>query len=371
MRARALLTVLFFSTAAAALAAEGGEDNEQEMVKRGDYQAAVVAYGEAARHTSNAALVAEYAYALALAGFADPALAQMDRAFILDADDREVLFYGSAVLGAMGLTEAARELARPAPSWLGSPPRIRPLSPARRSGEAATELATADYLMSQKRYVSAAVRFELLTRQYPEESLAWSGSAIALEKLGAYQAAARAVEKDLELNASDEESVRIGRAYLADLKSRPGLEEQRRAGSGLKGRYLIYMGGSYSSSEAVTLVNFNSRIGKFLTDRFDVALNLGYVSGYEQDDFNGLSAGLSGRLNGPLPGAPLHVTAGAKLAYDPGPEDNVSFILSPGLSWFVPGGSIDLYHDIAIQGPSEGTRTWSLGYTAYFGGATR
>lgn len=363
------LAVLLLLAAAPAFAGDRGEKDERALLNARNYSAALANYSIAAENSPHAAVVAEYAYVLAMSGYAEPAVVQADRALIMDADDDEVLYFTAQVLAAAGLSDAAAELARPAPSWLVDPAPVPRLQLERRPGDFRSELDATDALMAQKRYVGAAARFHALTLRFPKEPLAWSGYAICLEKLGAYRAAARAAEKDMALNAQDEEAQQTAAAYIKDLLARPDLEAQKQARQGLKGRYLAFLGANYSkAANTDAVVNVNGRIGKFLTNRFDAALNFGYVSGYSNNDFNGANAGISGRYNTPLPGAPLNGTFGARLAYDPGPSDNVSFILSPGVSWFLPSGSFDLFVDFAVSGPNKGSRTWSFGYTAYFGG---
>ena len=108
-------------------------------------------------------------------------------------------------------------------------------------------------------------------------------------------------------------------------------------------------------------------MGKFLTNRIDAGASAGFTSG---SDYSGLSFGVSGRYNKPLQVAmPLNFTAGARLKYQPGPENNFAMVLSPGLSYVLANGALDLYLDFALTGPSKGTQTLSLGYTIYFGGS--
>jgi hypothetical protein len=54
--------------------------------------------------------------------------------------------------------------------------------------------------------------------------------------------------------------------------------------------------------------------------------------------------------------------------YNPRPSNKMSVVISPGLSWVVENGSLDLYVDRGLSGPLKKTNTLSLGYTTYFGG---
>lgn len=341
----------------------------RELLKKQDFSGAVAAYKAIPKGSSDAGLVAEYAYSLALLGFTDLALTQLDRAFIEDAASAEVLYFGSSVLLAMGLEEAAQEISRPAPVWMAnSRTALENLEPERELGDFEGELASANLLMTQMRYVSASVRFKRITEKYPDEGIAWAGYAIALEKMGAYRAAARAVEKDIELSEPEEQSMKVKTAYKSELESQPPLKSLR-ANRALQGRYLAFMGGSLNRTSGNTVSNLNVRMGKFFTNRFDAALNAGVVSGNISSSQDGVNAGASARYHQPLPLAlPLNGTIGLRLSYDPAPSDNFSIYFSPGLSYFLSDSSIDLFLDIALSGPLKNSQTLSLGYSVYFGG---
>jgi len=348
-------------------------DKARVLVLDGAYADAIAAYNPLARASRDASLAAEYAYALALAGNTELALAHLDRAFLTDANNPEVLFFASKIFDALGVTDAAAELARSAPDWLdggGAKPAIK-LKPAKDLGES---LSAANSLIGQRRFASAAERFAGIVRKYPDEQMSWAGYAIALEKLGAFKTAAKAVAKDLELGKKeDEETRKLLAAHKAELAARGPVEpEPVKLNKMLKGRYLAFFGLNYTHTGEVSILNLNTRVGKFLTNRIDVGASAGYTSGYDNSDYNGLSLGLSGRYSQPLPlSMPLNATAGARLQYQPGPEDNFATVLSPGLSYVLANGSLDLFLDFALSGPQKGTQTLSLGYTIYFGGARK
>ena len=373
-----LITALLAAHPTLLFAADTGQstlkprDKARTMVLSGDYPGAVAAYNPLARGSQDAAQAAEYAYALALAGQGELALAHLDRAFLADAANPEVMFYASAVYKAFGMQVVAKELYRAPPAWLaGGAPEIAVLE--RPAGEYQNLLDGANRLISQRRFASAAVHFAAIVRAYPEEQRPWAGYAIVLEKLGAFKAAAKAVEKDLKLGKQeDPETVKLLTEHKAELEARspvtytpaPKLNEM------LKGRYLSFFGLSYNHSEATSIFNLNTRMGKFLTNRFDVGATAGLTSGYDDKDYNGLSFGVSGRYNKPLPvSMPLNLTAGARFEYQPGPNDNFAMVLTPGLSYVLANGALDLYLDFSLTGPNKGSQTLSLGYSVYFGGA--
>lgn len=368
LTAAALLTSLLAAGAFAAPA----RDNARDLLKKGDFAGAAVKYSSLAKGSQDAALVAEYGYALALAGFADFSLAQVDRALQLDATNDEVLFHASKVLAAAGLADAAQEISRPAPGWLGGPgPEIAKLDRPE-TGAFKEELRSAANLMGQRRFASAVERFSRITRKHPGERLGWSGYAIVLEKIGAYQAAGRAVGRDIELSKqAEEETQALMAEHKQELESRPKLVRvpPQKANDYLKGRYLSFFGGNLVRTPDETVINLNGRVGKFLTNRVDAGVSAGLVTGHDDSDYNGLSLGVFGRYHKPLPVSfPLNATAGARLEYVPAPSDNSSLTLSPGLSYFLKGGSVDLILDFAVSGPFKGTKTLSVGYSVYFGG---
>ncbi|MBI4351183.1 MAG: hypothetical protein HY550_07070 [Elusimicrobia bacterium] len=369
-----LLLIALLAALPGALSAGSPREKARESALDGAYADAVAAYNPLARGSRDAVLAAEYAYALALAGNGELALAHLDRAFLADAANPEVMFFGSAVFQALGMKLVANELHRPPPAWLaGGAPEIAALKlPA---GEYPDLIAAANLFVYQRRYASAAAHFAALVRAYPDEQLPWAGYAIVLEKLGVFKAAAKAVEKDIKLaGEEDRETMNLRAAHKKELEARPPVayNPAPKVNEMLKGRYLVFLGLNYTHTEAASVINLNTRLGKFLTNRIDAGASAGFTSGYDDSDYNGLSFGVSGRYNKPLPvSMPLNFTAGARFEYQPGPENNFAIVLSPGLSYVLANGALDLYLDFALTGPSKGTQTISLGYTIYFGGARK
>lgn len=347
-------------------------DKARAFILSGHYPDAVAAYNPLARASQNAVLTAEYAYALALAGHGDLALSHLDRAFLTDAANAEVMFFGSVVFEALGMRGVSKELHRPPPAWLtGGVPKAASLK--RATGKYPELLASANRFIFQRRFVSAAARFDAIVRAYRSAQLPWAGYAIALEKLGAFKAAAKAVAKDIELGERESQETRTLLAeHKTELEARPPVTPAptKKLNKMLKGRYLAFFGLSYIHTETDSIFNTQTRLGKFLTNRFDVSAGVGFTTGYDISDFNGLNFGIAGRYSKPLPTAmPLNLTASTRLEYQPGPEDNFAIVISPGLSYVLTSGAIDLYVDFSLTGPNKGTQTISMGYTVYFGGA--
>lgn len=368
------LSVLFAAPAFAA----SKREQARALIAKKDYAPALQIYNSIAPTASDAGLLAEYAYALALMGFADPALAQLDHAFILDARNQDVLFFGSAILAALGQADAARELERPEPDWLpDSGLALGALSPARTPGDLRGEFAAVNLLMLQKRYVTASDRFARLTREHPNLPLAWAGYAIALEKIGAYHAAAAAVAKDRELSTQDNADARKLKAeHQAELEARPPLKshtakDSRRGNQDLKDRMYFYLGAGLNHSSGMTLDTISARAGRYLSDHLDASADASTVKGFTAGSnagYNGSSFGASLRYSVPWGSSPVNITIASRLSYTPGPGDNFSALISPGISLFIGPGSIDVSYDIGLEGALKDTQTLSAGYTAYFGG---
>lgn len=349
-------------------------------VLSGDLSLAVQDYSDNVQGSQDAVLKAEYGWVLVKAGYVDLGLAQLDRALQLDPTNTDVLYYTSAVLKQLGQSEAAAEISRPEPQWLEHSSIENKTIVEERAQSDLGESYKSDInvgtgLLMQRRYASAVERYHLLTKAYPNEKYVWAGYAIALESIGAYKASAQAVEKDIKLSGKSDEKIReMMISHKKELEARAPLEtpnEKKKANSYLKGRYLIFFGGSVNRTTSDTYVNINGRAGKFLTDHVDVGINAGFITGYSNSDYNGLSFGISGRYLTPLPvSAPLSFAIGTRLQYAPSPSsDKTSIYLSPGLSYFLQNGSIDLTVDLGLAGPLKDTKTISVGYTMYIGGA--
>ncbi|MEK6628673.1 MAG: tetratricopeptide repeat protein [Bdellovibrionota bacterium] len=342
-------------------------------VASGDLSAAIVTYA-AVTSSQKAAPLAEYGWVLKKAGYNELALAQIDRALQIDKTDAEVLYYTSSVLASLGLPEAASEISRPAPDWIAKNEKLPSELTRRNLAKTFREdINIGTGFLMQRRYASAVDHYHQMTKKYPREHHAWAGYAISLESIGAYKAAARAVAKDIELSKNTDEKTRALQAsYKQELEVRPAVEtpQKTKANEMLKGRYLVFFGGSVNNTSTNTIINLNGRAGKFLTNQIDAAINAGLISGYSASDYNGVTLGVSARYLTPLPvEAPLSFAGGARVQYTPGPSDQTTIYISPGLSYFLPNGSLDLTLDFGLAGPLKDTKTISVGYTMYLGGA--
>ncbi|OGR66560.1 MAG: hypothetical protein A2X31_04365 [Elusimicrobia bacterium GWB2_63_22] len=331
-------------------------------------QDALLKYTAAVKKTNAAPVLGEYSYALAYAGLGEAALASVDRALIAEPLQPEIRFYLSEIFNAAGLEDASTELSAPVPAWLkGKSLKLPELDVPAPPDDFETAAASLNMLTAQKRYAQAAVQYDRLCKTHPAEPRCHVGYALALERLGAYKAAAAEAAKNLSLY-KDLEPQAITKAFIDDLNKRPPLKLSSADKPTLKGRYLLFTGGSLNRADERTLYAFSTRVGKFLSERIDVSANAAINGGNALSDYNGLTLGAVGRYNTPLSLAPLNLTLAAKGERVPAPDKNFTFLLSPGLSYFLRDSSIDMFFDVAMTGPYSGSVTLSLGYTIYFGG---
>lgn len=377
MRRYALWALLLL---AATPARAGRTAAAREQVVKGDFTRATVLYSRE-RLTRKPERAAEYAYALAAAGYGDLALGHLDHALALQeknpSKSAEVNYLASEVFRIGGQSDIAAELALEGsrPAWLPdgfSPPAAA--KEVRGLPGFDEETAIANSLLLQNRYYTAAARYQRIVEVYPNEPLGYAGFAVALEKIGAYRKAARAVARSLELqkgklSPEEEQIYELHRQELEQRTQEPPPVERwpRRANLALKGRYLAFVGGNLHRSSQNTVSSLDARLGKFFTNRVEGSVTAGYTGGNIPKDYRGASFGLAGRYHQPLPvPAPVNATLGTRLEYLPRPSAKTSVVLSPGLSWVRESGSFDIFYEYGVSGPLKKTKTVSVGYTVYF-----
>lgn len=331
-------------------------------------QDALLKYSDAVKKTNAAPVLAEYAYAYAYAGVPEAALYSIDRALVSEPLNPEVRFYLSEILNAFGLVDASAEFSVPVPAWLKTHLKIAPLDIAAPSGDFEKIVLDMEQLMAQGRYAQSAVLLDRLCKKEPDNARCYAGYALALEKLGAYKSAAAQARKNLELSQAQERKS-VAEAYIRNLEKRQPLKYSTSPEQPLKGRYLAFFGGALNRASGETTFSFSSRVGKFVSDRVDISANMAINGGNPVSDYNGLTLGVGGRYNEPLGFAPVNGTLAVKLERVPAPDKNLTFLISPGLSYFLRDSSVDLFWDLALSGTYSGSVTMSLGYTVYFGGA--
>jgi tetratricopeptide (TPR) repeat protein len=191
-------------------------DKARNQLLSQDISGAIISYSGAARNSSNAAILSEYAYALALGGYYDAALIQLDKAKKSDAKSWEVNFYASQVYGLMGYEDLSKEFWSPfwtkrAPSWISAKAGELKEKYKRKSGQAEkmdrAEMVSffkeANELASRGEYFRSIGLFRRIIASYPKESLPYVGYSIALEKMGAFESSSQNISKAMSLLGSD------------------------------------------------------------------------------------------------------------------------------------------------------------------------
>lgn len=324
-------------------------------------------YNEAAKKSAAAPGMGEYAYALANAGLGGTALYQLDRALAAEPLNSDVRFYLSEVFNAFGMRDASSELGAPPPAWLKAPLKLPDLEIQAPQGDEASAVTAVNLLLAQNRLAQAAVLLDKLCRTYPANARYRVGYTMALDKLGAYKAAAAQARVNAALSVTPERKA-AAEVFAAELEHRPPLKYHSTPENTLKGRYLAYLGGSLNRAEGRSTYAVNGRLGKFVSERLDISASAGVNNSNSDSDYNGLSFGVSARYNTPLPAMPVSGTLAAKMERNPAPQKTFAMLLSPGITYFTGNGSLDWFLDIALSGTYSGSVTMSMGYTIYFGG---
>ncbi|MRR23058.1 tetratricopeptide repeat protein [bacterium] len=271
-------------------------DAARALVIAEDFGRAVSAYAVLVRKdSSNVLLNAEYAYALALNGIYDGALARLDRIWRPGANTAVVDFFTSQVFALMGYETLAVEVGKKieagsVPDWIASDASDLLLKYSDRNpsdnmtegGDVVTDFRRANRLAAQNYNLMAVAMFEGIITAYPGEYLPYVGSSIALEKAGLDEQAVAAVEKALAIlgdGPENQETRQVLQNRLTEMKMRTvsGGRNAVAAAAAKKGsetsgrRMLAYAGGMISPS----YLSLNGRFGTFISGSGSLSADLG------------------------------------------------------------------------------------------------
>ena len=264
-----------------------------------DFSKAVSTYAVLLQKDSaSVSLNAEYAYALALNGIYDAALARLDRVWTPDAGSMDVNFFTSQVFALMGYDMLAIEFGRKiaagsTPAWISSaaPGFLKDYSDRMpgdnmsEDGDVVTEFRRANRLAAQNYNLMSIAMFEGIITGYPGEYLPYVGSSIALEKAGMYEKSAQAMEQAIAIigdNTEQQEVRQMLETRLADVKGKSATEGKNSSTTLLttakpnaKGRRMLaYAGGMFSPS----YLSVTGRIGTFISGAGSLSADLGVSS---------------------------------------------------------------------------------------------
>jgi tetratricopeptide (TPR) repeat protein len=271
-------------------------DAARALVIARDFGRAVSAYAVLVRKdSSNVLLNAEYAYALALNGIYDGAMARLDRIWRPGANTPVVDFFTSQVFALMGYETLAVEVGKKieagsVPDWIASDASDllmkysdrNPSDNMTEGGDVVTDFRRANRLAAQNYNLMAVAMFEGIITAYPGEYLPYVGSSIALEKAGLDEQAVAAVEKALAIlgdGPENQETRQVLQNRLTEMKMRTvsGGRNAVPAAAAKKGsetsgrRMLAYAGGMISPS----YLSLNGRFGTFISGSGSLSADLG------------------------------------------------------------------------------------------------
>jgi len=264
-----------------------------------DFSKAVSTYAVLLQKDSaSASLNAEYAYALALNGIYDAALARLDRVWTPNSGSTDVNFFTSQVFALMGYDLLAVEFgnkiaAGSTPAWISSaaPGFLQsyadrmPGDNMSENGDVVADFKRANRLTAQNYNLMSIAMFEGIITGYPGEYLPYVGSSIALEKAGMYEKSAQAMEQALAVigdNPDQQETRQMLEARLTDIRGKSSTEGKNSstnltatAKPDAKGRRMLaYAGGMISPS----YLSLTGRYGTFISKAGSLSADIGVSS---------------------------------------------------------------------------------------------
>lgn len=273
-----------------------GLDAARAYIISEDFSNAVVAYGNLVQKDSaNVLLNAEYAYALALNGIYDAALARLDRIWTSNYGSSDVNFYASQVFALMGYDMLAVEFGKKiaagsVPAWISSAAfefldkysDRMPGDNMSENGDVVIDFQRANRLTAQNYILMSIAMFEGIITRYPDEYLPYVGSSIALEKALMYEKSAQSMEQALAIlgnSAENQEARQELENRLAEIKIKHAAGAKisnaklpPAASPDAKGRRMLaYAGGMLSSS----YISLTGRFGTFISGAGSISADLG------------------------------------------------------------------------------------------------
>lgn len=270
-------------------------DKARELILQGKINDAVIAYALPAKTSADPALIAEYAYALALSGIYDAALIQLDRLWLMGPPSGGVKYFTSEVFALMGYQDLANTFYTPSsldpiPYWIASKAplfrfkyqRKMPDSAPESSDELIASFNRANELASQDAWYQALAQFHALTDLCPWEFIPYVGYSITLEKTGALDQSLLALEKGIAVVPDDAQyketrQILTQRAVALQQKiqTRPVVPAAKvqpiKAPEVNEAQMMAYVGGMLASS----YTNFNGRFGVFVSNKTSTSVDFG------------------------------------------------------------------------------------------------
>jgi hypothetical protein len=275
--------------------ASGNLESARALVLTENFDHAITEYALLlVRDSSNVSLNAEFAYALALDGIYDAALARLDKIWPMKAGNTDAVFYAAQVFALMGYDRLVPDIGQGAgqnqsPEWIASKAphllqkyrRIVSRPDQFNRNELVDAFNRANKLTARNFTLQSIALFEDITYRYPGAYLPYLGYSIALEKAGLYEKSVQVINTALIVvgNKTEQNETRqVLEKRLASLQDKSGTT----AGSGSSGlsmgtpektslQRMAYAGGFVSSGYS----SFNARFGQFFTQNNYATVDMG------------------------------------------------------------------------------------------------
>jgi tetratricopeptide (TPR) repeat protein len=359
-------------------------DKARNLILAENINEAIASYAQLiSKDSTNATLLAEDAYALALGGIYEAALMRLDRCWSIGANSSDVNYFTGQVFALMGYNDITNEIWKSSekyktPSWIASKAPIllekyktktSNLSIKNRE-ELIAKFKLANEMAAKNSYFQSIALFREIIYLYPNEYLPYVGYSITMEKAGALEKSAQTTEKAISLignNPEDQGKKQFLEQRLVSIKqqmtllpagSMPGLY-QMKVLDAVRPQMMAYMGGTASPS----ITALNCRIGYYISGSTNGSLDFG-ITNISGNSSANLGLSVYDRKNSYVYGTGILMTAGnGSTAY--------YLKISIGLSKMnrARTSSLDLFLDVNY-GLGKGAFTsfgLSLGESIYFG----
>jgi tetratricopeptide (TPR) repeat protein len=281
-------------------------DEARKMVSNSQILKAIYTYSQMLKNDrNNQVILEEYAYALALGGFFEGALLQLDKCW-KTMPTTYSYFYASQVFALMKLEEIAKKITNDSiPAWIAdkySDFEKKYKQNPNFYGQDTVSFTEANSLSEKGLYFKAIVCFDKLTKEYPQVYIIHAGYSIPLEKLGINTFAIEELDKSIALMPDDPKFDEIKQnfkqhiAWLSKKENMPNLSQPQKSNLLTKiknyhPKMMLYAGGIFT----LNYISFNSRFGVYVSNKVSASVNLG-IAGNIKDKENPVSfnLGLSG-----------------------------------------------------------------------------
>ena len=261
----------------------------------GEINSAIISYSLAAKNSKDPYLISEYAYSLALGGFYEAALIQLDRLWSIEQESTDVNFLTSQVFLLSGQSEIAEVFWKESqknniPEWISSKSDIflqdfkrkLPAPVSATQEEVIANFKLANDLASRDLFFQSLALFQKTIDQCPNEFLPYIGLSLTLQKIGANEKSLQILAKGISVIPDDTEHKEIKQIlekrklsisqsiYKSPESSLLPLHKMKE-NEILSSSMMAYLGGMVAPSYS----NFNGRFGYYVSGKSNASIDLG------------------------------------------------------------------------------------------------